>query len=103
LSEELRWKWGFVPSLKASPEELALVSKKARVAFATNNEGRDEANRERARMRTLRLEYAKEKAMEYRTRKPGSNKTEIAQYIYKIWDLSEPKPAESTIRSYLKK
>lgn len=104
LSEELRWKWGFVPGLKASPEELALVRKKAMLALATNNEGRDEANSKRARAKTLRREYAQEKAKEYRTRKLGSTETEIALYIHRIWNLAEEeKPAVSTIRNYLRK
>lgn len=103
LSEELRWKWGFVPGLKASPEELALERKKARAAFATNKEGRDEENRERARMKTRRLEYAQEQAQEYRARRPGLNDTEIALKIHRTWDLPGKKPAVRTIRDYLKK
>ena len=103
LSEELRWKWGFVPDLKVSPEERALERKKARAAFATNNEGRDEENRERARMKNRRLEYAQEKAQEYRARRPGLNDTEIAQFIHRTWDLPGKKPAVRTIRNYLKK
>lgn len=103
LSEELRWKWGFVPGLKASPEELALERKKARVALATNNEGRDEKNRERSRIKTKCLKYAREKAVEYRSRKPGATNVEIARFIQLTWDLPEKQPAERTIRSYLSK
>lgn len=103
LSEELRWRWDFVPDVKASPEELAVERNKSRVAFASKNEGRDKENRERARAKKERLEYAREKAAEYRSRKPRANKTEIARHIRKTWDLPEQKPTERTIRSYLKK